>query len=205
VGSEECIQLYTVGLKMSRQTSAVEMSQEQTQRILSALNDLKARLEEIFPLLMGGRDIRRAAADSRASTQGQRSDTEGRRAEHERHRWNDESQSRCVPQNTEHDSEQLCESVSTSPVMDQPSVSPGTEVEDNGSEPSAKRCCECSEGKDADDAQLSVDMNPSATADYEQRVQNLELKGEVLCSNCACTKRNGLQTDCERLLCRGHE
>jgi hypothetical protein len=82
------------------------------QPILSALNDLKANVEE----------IRRAATDSRDPTQGQRSDMEGRREEHERHRGNDESPSRCVQRN-------------------------------------------------ADDAEISMDTNPSITADYEQERQ----------------------------------
>jgi hypothetical protein len=68
----------------------------------------------------------------------------------------------------------ISESVSTTSVMDEeclPSVAPGTEVEDNGSESSGKRCCKCSEGKHADDAEISMDTNPSTTADYEQERQ----------------------------------
>jgi hypothetical protein len=36
-----------------------------------------------------------------------------------------------------------------------------------------------------------------------KRVKSRELKGGVLYSNCACTKRNGLQSDCGRFLCMG--
>jgi hypothetical protein len=54
-------------------------------------------------------------------------------------------------------------------------------------------------------------VNANDYGDLYQRASKIpaghspELRGGVLYPNCHCTKRNGLQSDCGRFLCRGRE
>jgi hypothetical protein len=193
------------------------MDQQSTELILSALEDVKAGIEWIAPFLMGDLDMRRAAANFTDSAQGQRNEMKGTKRKHKRQRGKDDSPKRFVPQNTEHDSELLCESVPEGPVMDVkglPSLAPGEEVGDKDLETSGKKCCECHEGS------LPATLDPERQQrEYQEQsvqkipaghiplnmVSNPELRGGVLYTNCDCTRRNGLQSDCGRFRCRGRK
>jgi hypothetical protein len=61
------------------------MYQEGAEFLLSAIECMKDNLEEIAPFIMGGREMTRAAANSKASAKFQRGEVQETRQKHKRH------------------------------------------------------------------------------------------------------------------------